>query len=277
MCPDESRTTILNRELRSPGPIPGRREHLVFALAVGVIVLHVLTDAFVAVEPGAARSDHIVTSALPIAVSIFAIWLYPRLRAGARATVAIVLGILALFGAGIPVSHLIASGPTGDDWTGMLLLPAGLVLGGLGVLLLWRSRKSGGRRLLRRALIAVLTIVVAFELVLPVGVAIIATHRARVPVDSVDFGRATEEVTLTNQDGLKLAATYVPSANGAAVITFPREWTALQSQMLSRRGFGVLMLDPRGYGASEGDPNAFGWAPRRTSMRLWPIFRPEPT
>ncbi len=259
MRPDESSTIILNSRLRSPGPMPSRRERLVFALAVGIIALHVFIDAFVAMEPGVARSDHIITSALPIAVCAFAIWLYPRLRAGARATMAIVLGILALFGAEVSVGHALAAGPTGDDWTGLLLSPAGLVLGGLGVLLLWRSRKSNGRRLRRRVFIAVLSVVVAFELVLPVGVAIIATHRARVPVDVVDFDRPSEEITLTDKDGLKLAATYVPSANGAVVVTFPREWTARQAQMLARRGFGVLMLDPRGYGASEGDPNAFGW------------------
>ena len=263
MVLDPDKTSAQNDRPRTTAPTSGRREHLVFAAAAGLIALHVLVDAFVIIEPGAARSDHIVAAVVPLAVCAVAVWLYPRLRAGIRASMAIVLGALALFGAEISVVHALASGPAGDDWTGMLLLPAGLLLVGLGIRLLWRSRKSTGRKWLRRILIGVVAVVVAFELVLPVGLAIIATHRARVPVDGAAFERAAREVALTTEDGLRLAATYVPSTNGAAIIVFPREWTARQAQLLARGGYGVLMLDPRGYGRSEGDPNAFGWGSSR--------------
>jgi dienelactone hydrolase len=67
-------------------------------------------------------------------------------------------------------------------------------------------------------------------------------------------------VTLTTYDGHRLAAWYVPSRNGAAVIAFPgRSQPVRHARMLARHGYGVLLLDRRGEGASEGDYNAFGW------------------
>ena len=67
-------------------------------------------------------------------------------------------------------------------------------------------------------------------------------------------------MTLRTSDGLKLAAWYVPSRNGAAVISYPtRQGKLPQARMLARHGYGVLLLDARGYDGSEGDPNLFGW------------------
>jgi fermentation-respiration switch protein FrsA (DUF1100 family) len=68
-------------------------------------------------------------------------------------------------------------------------------------------------------------------------------------------------VTLRTGDGLELAAWYVPSRNGAAVVSYPtRAGKVAQGRMLARHGYGVLLLDARGYDGSEGDPNLFGWA-----------------
>ena len=67
-------------------------------------------------------------------------------------------------------------------------------------------------------------------------------------------------MTLRTSDGLDLAAWYVPSRNGAAVISYPtRQGKLPQARMLVRHGYGVLLLDARGYDGSEGDPNTFGW------------------
>jgi hypothetical protein len=91
--------------------------------------------------------------------------------------------------------------------------------------------------------------------------AIIATHQARAPVTAVSLGRPFETVRLTTSDGLTLGAWYVPSRNGAAVIAFPgRSQPIPHARMLTRHGYGVLLVDRRGEGASEGDSNAFGWA-----------------
>ena len=67
-------------------------------------------------------------------------------------------------------------------------------------------------------------------------------------------------MALTTKDGLRLAAWYVPSRNGAAVVVFPgRRGPLGHARMLVRHGYGVLLLDRRGEGASEGDFNARGW------------------
>ena len=95
---------------------------------------------------------------------------------------------------------------------------------------------------------------------MPVAIAIVATHKARSPVAAADLGRPYERVTLRTRDGLSLAAWYVPSRNGAAVIAFPgRRQPVPHARMLVRHGYGVLLLDRRGEGASDGAYNAFGW------------------
>jgi hypothetical protein len=185
---------------------------------------------------------------------------YPRLPAGGRAALATVLGALALEGAALAVADARAVGPRGEDWTGFILCPIGVLLVGSETFLLWRSRKPGRLRYLRRAGIAAAATLAAYWLVVPVATAIVATHRPRADVAPADLGRAYEEVTLRTTDGLDLAAWYVPSRNGAAVISYPtRQGKLPQARMLVRHGYGVLLLDARGYDGSEGDPNMFGW------------------
>ena len=79
-------------------------------------------------------------------------------------------------------------------------------------------------------------------------------------MEVADLGRPYIDVALTTGDGLRLAAWYVPSRNGAAVIAFPgRSGPVRHARMLVRHGYGVLLLDRRGEGESEGDFNARSW------------------
>jgi dienelactone hydrolase len=67
-------------------------------------------------------------------------------------------------------------------------------------------------------------------------------------------------VTFETSDGLELKGWYIPSRNGAAVISFPgRSGPQKQARMLARHGYGVLLFDRRGEGESDGQPNAWGW------------------
>jgi fermentation-respiration switch protein FrsA (DUF1100 family) len=128
------------------------------------------------------------------------------------------------------------------------------------VRLLWRTRKPVRRRHLRRAAIAFAALLGAYWLVVPVAVGILATHRPRADVPPADLGRPYHDVTLRTSDGLELAARYVPSRNGAAVVSYPtRNGAIAQARILVRHGYGVLLVDARGYDGSEGDPNVFGW------------------
>jgi predicted alpha/beta hydrolase len=71
-------------------------------------------------------------------------------------------------------------------------------------------------------------------------------------------------VSFTTSDGLQLQGWYVPSKNGAAVISFPgRKGPQKPARLLAGHGYGALLFDRRGEGESEGDPNALGWAGSR--------------
>jgi hypothetical protein len=169
--------------------------------------------------------------------------------------------VLALEGAALAIADARAVGARGEDWTGFLLLPLGIALLGSAAVLLWCSRKPGRLRYPRRAGITAAALLAAYWLVIPVAIGILATHRPQGDVAPANPGRAYEDVTIRTSDGLALAASYVPSRNGAAVISYPtRQGKLPQARMLVRHGYGVLLLDARGYDSSEGDPNAFGWA-----------------
>jgi uncharacterized protein len=236
------------------------RERLIFSAATAFIALHAALDSFIASEPGTGAEDHLLRGLATLALLALISVLYPRLSAGARAAFAAVLGALALEGAGLAIQDGRAVGARGEDWTGFLLAPVGLVLLGLAAVLLWRSRKPGRLRWLRRGGIAVVTVIGVYWLVLPVAIAILATHRPRAAVEPASLGRPYEQVTLRTSDDLQLAGWYVRSRNGAAVISYPtRSGNLPQARMLARHGYGVLLLDARGYDGSQGDPNLFGW------------------
>ena len=237
------------------------RAVLVFWTALAILALHAATDSFIAPEPGTGPLDHLLRGSVSLAILVVAAVVYPRLQAGGQAALAGVFGALALEGAILAIADARGFGARGEDWTGFLLTPVGLVLLGSAGVLLWRSRKPGRLRWPRRAGIAIGTLVAVYWLILPVGMAILATHRPRADVRHAELGKAYEKVTLHTSDGLDLAAWYMPSRNGAAVISYPtRQGKLEQARMLVRHGYGVLLVDARGYDGSEGDPNLFGWA-----------------
>ncbi len=231
-----------------------------FIAAVAIIALHTVADAFIAREPGVRPTDHIVSGLVPLVVLAAVAVCFWLGRSGLRAVLALVLGVLALEGFALAVADARAVGVRGGDWTGFALGPAGLALLALGLALLWRSRKRDGRRLLRRSLVAAAAVLGVYWVVIPVGIALMATNRPREAVETIDLGRAAQPVTLRTADGLDLHGSYVTSRNGAAVIVFPGTvGRAAQARALVRHGYGVLMLDMRGYADSDGDPNMFGW------------------
>jgi hypothetical protein len=257
VLPAEQARTVSRVRLRSL-----LREEVVARAALGAIALHVVDDSFLQPQPGTSAADHLAGGLVPTALLLLFAWAYPRLRAGLRASLALVAGFLAL-GGGIEAYHYGREvGLSGDDYTGILSVAAGLALLGTGAVTLWRTRRGGRvyRRYGRRALLAVAGAFVAFQLftvVYTYGL----THVARTPVERADLGRPYEDVSFRTSDGLELDGWYLPSRNGAAVIAFPgRKGPQAHARMLARHGYGVLMFDRRGEGTSEGDPNALGWA-----------------
>lgn len=247
-----------------PAQRPGRRERLLVVGSLGVVAMHVVTDAFVALEPGTTRREHVVSALVPLALLAAAAIVHARARPGVRAGILLPLGALTLVGGGIALAQAVSQGPSGDDWTGLPLLAAGAALVAVGAWTLWRSRHRRGRWLLRRSLVALGAVVVAYALVVPVAVALVATHRPREAVAATTLSpRGHVPVTLETSDGLRLRGWYVPSTNGAAILAFPGRRSPIpHARLLARHGYGVLLLDMRGQGESEGDPNAFGWGAR---------------
>jgi fermentation-respiration switch protein FrsA (DUF1100 family) len=259
---EPARSTEARRSAHRAGA--GRLERRIFLAATGVIALHVVDDSFVQPQPGTSAGDHLVSGLVPLAVLGLAAAAYPRVRGGARAAIALLVGVFGI-AAGIEAVHYtIHVGPSGDDFTGLLCIPAGAALLGLGLVTLWTTRRRHGSvpvRLVRRIGIGVAALLFAAFVVFPFGYAYVGTHAARPPVDDIDLGSASaEDVELHTSDGLTLHGSYVPSENGAAVIVaFGRKGTQDPARMLARHGYGVLIFDRRGEGESDGDPNPYAW------------------
>ena len=188
--------------------ITGRREWL-FLGATAVVALHVVDDNFLQPAAGTSALDHLASGLVPLALLALGGWSYLRVRAGARALIAIAIGHLRghdrrlrsrlLLGRGRarPATTTPDSWRSRRDWSCV----------GVGVAVLWRSRRRTPRlwwRYSRRLLLALVGVVALYELVLPVGVAYMATHAARAVVPDADLGAPYENVTLTTSDGLTL-------------------------------------------------------------------------
>ena len=236
----------------------------VFYVAAGLIALHVADDSFLQPQPGTSAGDHLVSGLVPLAVLGLAAAAYARVPGGARGAIALLVGVFGIATGIEAIYYTTKVGPSGDDFTGLVALGAGVVSLGLGLGTLWTTRRREGsvaRRILRRTAIAAASLLGALFVVFPLGYAHVGTHVARPPVASIDLGGAvTEDVQLHTSDGLTLEGTYVPSKNGAAVIVaFGRKGSQAPARMLARHGYGVLIFDRRGEGESDGDPNPYAW------------------
>jgi dienelactone hydrolase len=244
-----------------------RRASVAVVAVTGVVAIHVLDDNFIQPNAGTTAADHLVSGLVPLAVLAGAAAAYSRVRAGARATIALLLGFFGVLSGTEAIHYTRAVGASGDDYTGLLSIPAGLLLLGVGAVTLWRSRKTGDRlwwRYSRRALYAAGTAFATMAFLIPFTIGYVVTHASRVEVPAADLGAAYENVEFTTSDGLLLKGWYIRSRNGAAVISFPgRAASQKRAKMLARNGYGVLLFDRRGEGESEGDPNLFGWQGER--------------
>lgn len=229
-------------------------ERRLFAFGAALAVLHIVDDGFVHPEPGTAAGDHLVSAGAPLLVVALTLVAYRRARPSTRAALSLVLGLVALGIAAAVHAAQLAIGPFGGDhWTGLLLFPAGLAL----LAAAWVARSEAPRRGRRRpALVALLWIAACYAVVLPVVSAWFVTHKPR-KEPSLTLGAPA---LVRASDGIRLSARYLASRNRAAVVLLPGR--VAEAKMLTRHGFGVLLVEPRGNGASEGDASQ-GWASAR--------------
>ncbi len=253
---------------RRGGPRDESGSAIAFFVATGILCLHVLDDNFLQPPPGTNAADHLLSGLVPIVLLLGIANIYPRLRAGVRGISALTIGLFGVvMGASEAGYYTLAEGPSGDDFTGLLAIPAGLTLIAIGTITLWTTRRTDDRlvrRYLRRLLLGLGGVAAAYVLLLPLLLSYVFTHAARAGVPDAHLGAAYEQVTFTTGDGLTLKGWYVPSKNGAAVIAAPgRAGSQRPARLLVRHGYGVLLFDRRGEGKSDGDPNAFGWSAAR--------------
>ena len=243
-------------------------ERALAIVALVVVALHVVDDNFLQPQPGNSAAGHLISGLVPIAVLGLAAALYGRVRPGLSGATALLLGFFGVLFGTEAVQYTRVVGPSGDDYTGLSSVLAGLLLIGIGTRALWRSRRRNDHpwwRYGRRLLITAGAALAAVTFLLPLAVGYVATHASRAHVPAADLGTAYEHVAFTTKDGLTLKGWYIPSRNGAAVISFPGRASSQQkrARMLARHGYGVLLFDRRGEGDSEGDPNLFGWQGER--------------
>ena len=192
--------------------------------SLGLVGLHVVDDNFLQPEPGMSPVDHLPGGLTQLALVVAAAWAYPRLRAGARAALALLFGFFGVLAGIEAVYYTFADRPSGDDFTGFLSLVAGFVLLGIGIRTLWQSRRtddSRRRRYLRRGLVFAGVVVLIPTFLMPVSIGYFATHILRAVVPTPNLGAAHEDVSFTTSDGLRLEGWFIPSRNGATVIAFP--------------------------------------------------------
>ncbi len=118
--------------------------------------------------------------------------------------------------------------------------------------------------------------ILAVGLALFVGMAVVARGQAldlinnpievRAALDEspADYGLPYEDVSVTSEDGFRLAGWYVPSENGAVIMAqhgLKSNRTALleEAKMLHDHGYGVLLTTVRAHDESEGELISFGY------------------
>jgi fermentation-respiration switch protein FrsA (DUF1100 family) len=193
-------------------------------------------------------------------------------------------GFAAITFAGGVVAKRLTAGVTIGRVLGVAVGLAGIVL----VVWGWRLALIGVRHGWVRILTAVAgTLLVAQFVLLPVAFALDATFRlaatstGRTPAD---VGLPYEDVRFESADGLTIAAWWLPTRAGDAVVVLPgagstRESALDHAALLHRAGLGALVLDLRGHGESEGPRNEFGWGAERDVIAAvgWLEGRPEVT
>ena len=108
------------------------RHYQVFLVALAVILIHLLEDAFVHKENGSSLGAQLGSGLLTLLLVAVGASLYPLLWRRVRPFFVLAYGLLALTGGWrAHVSHALDEGASGGDYTGIAYTLAGLVLVGL--------------------------------------------------------------------------------------------------------------------------------------------------
>ena len=247
----------------------GRRERLARLelplLAAGLILvtLHLLDLAL-------SGPDTSVLGVLVI-VAAPALWLFAQrhVTRPTRLALGVAFGLLML-GFGVVSHGLHVVNGAGDlyDVTGVGFIVGGLLLVASGLTAVVAPRRSPRRTGIGfRAAHGIGWLVgaaIVFALAfMPTVMGLLSSHAPRWPIEESALAIPHQDVRIATSDGRELAAWYVPSTNGAAVLVShgsggSRKRVVSHIRMLARHGYGVLALDNPGNGDSEGHSNGLG-------------------
>jgi pimeloyl-ACP methyl ester carboxylesterase len=253
----------------SEPPIPRRRGRAGRRWpAAGVAVIMAYAATALAVVPEGRPGPVARALALIAIVLVAGLGALGARRETVRAALLLLLGFGAIAVTAGVVAGRIGHGVTIREVLGIAAGIAGVAL----VLSGWRLLLRDVRRRWLRVLVAAAgTLLVAQFVLLPAGIALHATNGPR-PLASgrtpADLGLPFRDVRIGAPDGVRLAAWWIPSGNGAAVIVLhgsgsTRDDELDRAAVLARAGYGVLVPDARGHGASEGRAMEFGWGADR--------------
>ena len=98
-------------------------ESRIVVLGLAVVALHVVDDNYVQTQRGTSAGDHLASGLVPLAVLTVVAVLYPRLRAGLRASLAMTLGAIGItFGVPGARTTFCTAAPRADDYSGLLAI-----------------------------------------------------------------------------------------------------------------------------------------------------------
>jgi predicted alpha/beta hydrolase len=219
--------------------------------------------ALAALVGGAAITEigrSLVVLALTVLVAVGASRRDRALRSGAALLTFGLAGLMS--GLVLGIHHTVVAAGSRVSVSGITLIFTGLPLVVIGV-----RRVLSPLRSWRKLVAVPIGLAMLVTLVLPIMLAMFVTNVPDYPLGEAtptDYGLDYEDVTVTTSDGVELAAWYIPSSNGAAVVQLggccaARDDELEYTAVLARNGFGVLVLDQRGHGGSDGDGMLWGW------------------
>ena len=175
----------------TPDQLHRPTETRVFRVAMALIALAILDDAFLHPEPGTTAGDHLVSGLVPVAIAGVLALAYPRLRPGLRATAALVCGVLAVTAGVVDGFRHVAVDrwPATTSWSCSPASPGSSRSAGADAVAHAPARRAAAAPLRPPGARRIAAAVVGFLVVFPVAFAITATHRARTDVASADLGR----------------------------------------------------------------------------------------
>jgi pimeloyl-ACP methyl ester carboxylesterase len=239
------------------------KEQTIVLAAVAVITVHLVYASLFALD--ASLLERFAWSALALMAAGRVALSYGSLDRARRGGVAVAFGLPALLaGVGIHAIHVAQLGFQDSDYTGIPMLVAGAVLSIIGIATLVQLIHTWWRRLLLVPAAPVLLIYGVAPIIFVIAITNVARPAVCCDDTPADRGFAYEDVSFETAYGLTIAGWYVPSQNGAAVITVHgagsnRVNTMDESMVLAENGYGVLMIDIEGFGESQGQSNSYGW------------------